>query len=183
MRNRWTTSWRRLLCVALLGALAVLMVPPGGGRATAQSSTYSQSLTLPMVANAFAWRVSEPHPFGAQMYGVIDGAAQSTDLMRQARLHWVRYEVNWGAIVGPDEAAASGPNPPYNWYPDLDASLRRAHDLGLELIVTFANNPVWASMGEDTPWINGPIVEEHLGTFANMVAAMATRYPPLLRVL
>ncbi len=176
MRVRFGKTCRILLTATLLASMVASLGPADHRGVAAQTPSYR--MTVPLVADGYGLTISEPHPFGAQMYGDLDCASMSIDGLRQARLHWVRWEVNWGQVVGSDETAARDPNPVYNWY--LDASARRAQELGLELIVTFVTNPLWASIGptgSDTRWVNGPIASEALPVFANMVAAMAARYP------
>ena len=170
MTRSLRATLRALSLALVLATLGVLAAPPHGPRGVVAASP-PYALTVPLVVANRDNVV--PHPFGVQIYGTISDAALSIAQLRTARVHWMRWEVNWGAVVG----SVPTDTPAYNWY--FDASARQARDSGLNVILTILGNPAWAALQspDGIPYTNGPIRPEYLDEFAAFVSAAADRYP------
>ncbi|MGQ9667788.1 MAG: cellulase family glycosylhydrolase [Anaerolineae bacterium] len=110
-------------------------------------------------------------PFGVDMRGTID-ESQGLSYAVAAGTRWVRIKLSWEDV----EPVRSDP-PQYNWS-FYDAIFRRASEAGLQLVVTFRDNPSWAAATRC-----GPLYDPNdLARFARAAVERYSRPPYNIKV-
>ncbi len=123
------------------------------------SATEIYTLHLPFLARCYN---GERAPFGVQFYGTLDEASGFGEISA-AGATWIRLPVSWGAIE------PSNTTPEYYNWSGLDASVSRAAEEGVELILTLNGQPSWAAV-----YAQGPVTDT--ADIVEFFGAMVERY-------
>jgi len=126
-------------------------------------SRASQVVTQVYVPLVTRFYDSQTPVFGLQMYGALSAQLGFTRVL-ESKAGWVRIPILWASI----EPTQTTPDN-YNWAA-ADAAL--ANVSPVELIVTIAQNPPWASSTS-----NGPVND--LEDFKEFIGAVVARYPTI----
>ncbi|MGC9348670.1 MAG: cellulase family glycosylhydrolase, partial [Anaerolineae bacterium] len=165
-----------LLLLAVLGGLLVLGLHGVGVRASnldprlpaepsvdarmslQSSAVYSYSTFLPLLAS----KTPVENHIGVQYYGGLT-ADRGLNLHAEAGAKWIRYPLAW-RWVEPENTT-----PDNFWWGGVDATIQRAADEGIELLVTIRGQPEWAAKHN-----MGPVYD--FDELAEFVTALVERY-------
>jgi hypothetical protein len=128
-------------------------------------STDALTAYLPLVLRDYP---PPPPVFGVQMHAITNSHGLTQALAGGA--HWVRYSAFHWDIIEPNRTDP----PTYDWGQVDEASLRNAHENGLETIAIVQFTPLWAQKYAGS--YCGPIRQDRFDEFAQFLAALVSRY-------
>jgi hypothetical protein len=142
-------TWRRMPVWLAFGLLAVFL-----------SASPVLAMEPPHVA---AEKTGAAAIFGIDDGGVISSGDTTRALAAATGAYWERISVNWRSLE-PTQGTYD--------FTSTDASLTPLLNAGFSLIVYLAENPSWAANTSC-----GPVYPDKVASFANMLGALAARYP------
>jgi len=163
---------RVLLTFIILSLSAQLLIPlsemnlgqsPSWSDRAFAAETQSGSIFLPLVRSGSIL----PTIFGAQMKEI--NSQGGFDEMVRADSYWVRRNgILWSEV---EEVKGV-----YEWdvLVDLEEELKNASSMGMEVILVIRSTPTWAQ--QEPGMYCGPIKEDELGSFANFMGEVVSRY-------
>jgi GH35 family endo-1,4-beta-xylanase len=151
-------AWRRMPVWLAFGLLALFL---NTGSVWAMAQTRGDATTQP--TRVAAAKTGAAAVFGIDDGGVISSSDATRALAAATGAYWERISVNWRSLE-PTQGTYD--------FTSADASLTPLINAGFSLIVYLAENPSWAA---NTPC--GPVYPDKVTAFANMLGALAARYP------